>query len=399
MSKIVLLGVLGVLCAGVVGVGWRVVDRLGEEPLPGFSRDPARRVAVPVEVAPVELGPIERRRVFNGTLEASHRMTIAPKIAGRVRDLAADLADTVEHGQVVVELDSEEYAQALAEAEAELAVAEASLAESKAQREIAKLEYERILELIDRGVATDFELETARVELSVRQAIEQGADAGVKRAEAAVEGARIRLGYTVIRATWEDSDGTRVVSRRLVSDGVSVSAISGLLELIELDPIEAVITVSEQDYAQLEEGQLVRLRTDAFGKRVWEGQVSRVSPVFRVGSRQADVEVLVDNAEGLLKPGMFARIEAVLDRRESALVVPAAAVVRRNGLDVVFVLSDDTNTVRMVEVEIGIESDERVEIISDELGERVVTLGQQLLDDGVEVSVTSGAEDADGGAG
>jgi len=80
--------------------------------------------AVPVELAPIEHGPIARRRTFSGTLEPHAELVVAPKIAGRIEELAVDLADRVTRGQVVARLDDNaERLQAVAQAEADLAVA------------------------------------------------------------------------------------------------------------------------------------------------------------------------------------------------------------------------------------------------------------------------------------
>ncbi|MEQ9459347.1 MAG: efflux RND transporter periplasmic adaptor subunit [Phycisphaeraceae bacterium] len=342
---------------------------------------------VPVEVVAIERGPIELRRTFSGSLEAMREMTVAAKIGGRIDRVAVDLADEVSNGAEVVVLDGDEQEQAVAQAEAELAVAEANLVQARDAREIAERTMDRQATLRERGVASDAQFDSARAEQLAARSRVVVAEAQLERARSALQSAQIRLGYTRVRAIWDEEDERRVVAERRVEQGDTVAANTSLLTIVALDPIKAVVFVTEADYGLLQSGQLVALRTDAYPGRVFRGTVTRVSPVFESSSRQARVELEVPNPEGLLKPGMFVRVEMVLSRVEDALMVPEVALVRRADRPVVFMLDEELGRVRMVGVETGIVSDGRVQILEDSLAGRVVTLGQQLLDDGSVVVV------------
>ena len=113
-----------------------------------------------------------------------------------------------------------------------------------------------------------------------------------------------------------------------------------------------------------------------------------MAPVFDPASRQARLEVEVDNPDGALQPGMFVRAGATLDRVESATLVPETALVMREGRSVVFVLGD--GRVSEVEVEVGLGGGWRVVIRSPGLEGSVVTLGHQRLQDGAAVRVIEG---------
>ncbi|MEE4304414.1 MAG: biotin/lipoyl-binding protein, partial [Wenzhouxiangella sp.] len=119
----------------------RTAAGAGDEPRP-----------VPVETAPIERGAIARRRIFTGTLEPQAEQIVSPKIAGRIEQIEVDLADAVTRGQVVAQLDNAEHVQAVAQAQADLAVAEANLAEAKSLLTIAERELERVEQLSKRGV-------------------------------------------------------------------------------------------------------------------------------------------------------------------------------------------------------------------------------------------------------
>jgi RND family efflux transporter MFP subunit len=214
----------------------------------------------------------------------------------------------------------------------------------------------------------------------------QVAEAQVTRAEALLQAARIRLGYTTIRAEWEGGDDQRIVAQRFAEQGDTISANTPLLSIIELDPIEAVIFATEREYALLAPGQPVTLTTDAYPDRTWTGDVARVSPIFREGSRQARVEISIENDDGALRPGMFVRVEAVLGQADDATIVPVQSLTERGGQTVVFVVGDDRATARMMPVTVGIRDGQRVQVTGEGIEGAVVTLGQQLL--GEESAIT-----------
>lgn len=342
--------------------------------------------AAPVEVASIRHGPIELRRTFSGTLEATAEFKVAPKVSGRVLRLKVDLGDVVKRGQLVAELEDDEFVQAVTQAAADLEVAKANRVEAANALEIATRELGRVETLRSRGVASDSQLDAATAEELSKESRLEVARAQVKRAEAALETAKIRLGYTKIHAEWIDG-GRRVVAERLVDEGETVSANTPLLSIVEMDPITGVIFVTERDYARLSAGQTVTLTTDAYPGMTFEGEIERIAPVFREATRQARVEVSIANPRYLLKPGMFIRATVVLERVPQATIVPYSALTTRNGRSGVFLVGEDGRSVAWREVTEGIRDGDRLQVSGEELSGRVVTLGQQLVDDGSAISI------------
>jgi RND family efflux transporter MFP subunit len=346
----------------------------------------AERVA-PVEVAPIERGPIVFRRTFSGTLEATAEFIVAPKISGRIERMTVDLADPVKRGQAVVELDDREYVQAVSQSEADLAVARANLAEAVSALEISERELGRVQTLRERGVASESQFDEAKTAGLAAQARLEVARAQLQRAEASLESARIRLAYTTVSAEWSGGSDERVVAERFVDEGDTVSANASLLSIVELSPITGVIYVTERDYGRIHEGQAATLSTDAFPDETFPAKVTRISPVFRQESRQARVELTVDNGERRLKPGLFIRVTIELAREDDAIIVPEAALTVRKEQDGVFLVSDDGTQVSWRPVTVGLQDDDRVQVSGEGLEGRVVTLGQQLLDDGSAITI------------
>jgi len=354
---------------------------------------------VPVEVAPVQHGPIELQRAFTGTLEAAAEFVVAPKVSGRIEQLSVDLADTVSRGQLVARLDNAEYVQSERQAQANLAVAQANLAEAKSLLKLADRELKRVEDLRKRSVVSDSQVDAARADQLARQAHVAVTKAEVNRAEAELQAARIRLGYTEVTAGWRGGDDQRVVAERYVDEGQTVSANAPLLRIVELDPVKAVFFVTEQDYTSLHAGQTALLNTDAYGEENFQGEITRIAPVFRESTRQARVELRVANPGMRLKPGMFVRVTAVLRQVEDALVVPEPALVKRQDGYGVFQVSADGQSVHWQPVQPGIRQGQRVQVSAEGLAGQVVVLGQQLLEDGSSIRIAGSdgalATDAD----
>ncbi len=356
------------------------------------GRDFAREQAVVgVNTALVERRDLVETRVFSGTLIAEKRYDAAVKISGRIREIAVNLGDCIGRGELIARLDSEEYEQQLAQARAEIDVAQASLAQARSSLVAAERAYQRALKLRDQQVASAAELETAETERLARQAGVSLAQAQIKQREAALRAAEVRLSYTTLTADWQNGDGScRFVARRHVDEGDTIGANTPVVTLVDLSLLTAVINVAERDYAYLHAGQPATITVDSFADRRFTGTVARLAPVFDETSRQARVEITVTNPDHVLKAGMFARVHIELGRAERALAVPSTAVVQRLGVTGAFLVDD--GTARFVPVTAGIADDGWLQVEGLADGQQVVTLGHHLLSDGVPVST---ADDTD----
>jgi RND family efflux transporter MFP subunit len=375
-------------------IGWIVFNLFDRQSGTRGRRDQSE--PVPVEVEPIQRGAIEMRRMFSGTLEATAEFVVAAKVGGRVEILDVDLADPVTRGQRVAQLDNDEYVQAVAQAHADLAVAKANLAEARSALEIAVRELNRIETLQKRGVASESRLDMARADQLQKQAGLEVAEAQRIRSEASLETANIKLGYTRVTADWTGGNEQRVVAERLIDEGNTISSNTPLMTIVELDPITGVIFITEKDYALLKTGQSVSLTTDAFPGEEFIGHIIRIAPVFNQATRQARVELTINNPMHRLKPGMFIRAAVALERVADAVIVPEQALTRRNDRSGVFVIADNSQKVIWREIEEGIREGGRVQVRGNGLSGQVVTLGQQLLDDGSVVSISGNRNAKDG---
>jgi RND family efflux transporter MFP subunit len=381
--KIFILTVL--LIGAAAGIGWMIYDQYQSQASTRSGRKASR--PVPVEVAQIEHGPIALQRTFSGELEALAEFVVAPKVSGRVERVFVNIADTVERGQVVAELDNDEYVQAVAQAQADLAVAQANLSEAKSALEIASREFKRTESLLKRGIASDSEFDAAKQDQMAKQAQLKVAVAQVNKAQSSLQTANIRLGYTKVTAGWTGGDEYRVVAERYVDEGQTVAANAPLLSIVRLHPIVGVVYVTERDYARLKPGQLIWLTTDAYPGEQYTGYIERIAPVFRKSTRQARIEMTIDNPQYRLKPGMFIKATVELARVAEATIVPEQALTIRDDRSGVFIVSEDGRSVVWSEVKVGIREGDRVQVEGQGLFGRVVTLGQQLVRDGSAITI------------
>lgn len=387
-----LLVALGVAALVAVALYWQAA------PEPTEPDATAREVAV--EIAPVERAAIDDLREFSGNLEASARLTVAPKIAGQVERVAVDLGDTVTRGDLLVTLDDDEYRQALAEAQAQLEVARAELDQAKSGDANARRTLSRVRSLNDKGIAPDAELDDVESQAANARSALSVARAGIAEARARVETARVRRGYTEIHADWPGADKERVVGERSVEPGDTVAANTPLLSVVSVTPLTAVIQVPEAIYTRLAVGRSARLRVAGAAEAAHSAVIERIAPVFDPDTRRARVELSVANNGGRLAPGMFVRIGLVAEHLEAAPIVPRAALVERGGETGVFLVDTRSGIARFRAVEVAFSNRERAAIRSPEtLDGQVVTLGQAQLEDGIAVDFDAGGSGGSGDAG
>jgi len=389
-----------ILCLAVVGWGsWEGYQKIQAKRAADASGGKGRsRPPVAVDVAAVTRAPIRDVRMLTGTLRPNARFDVAPKIGGRLEALSVELGDTVRRGQEIGHLEDEEYVQRVEQARAELQVARANVEQCNSATAQARRELERAQALREKQVASQAELDAARSHLEICEADQKVALAQVAQREAALRAAEVQLSYTRIVATWDEKAGaaTRIIGERFVDEGAMLKANDPIVSVVELDPIRAVIQVTEREYPSIRVGQTTELTCDAFPGRTFTGAIVRLAPLLRETSREAQLEIDVANQDQALKPGMFVRVMLELARRESATVVPVSALVRRGEAQGVFVVDAEVKVARFVTVVPGILSGEQAEIVSPALSGLVVTIGQHLLDDGGAVLLPEAVQEGRG---
>jgi membrane fusion protein (multidrug efflux system) len=198
---------------------------------------------------------------------------------------------------------------------------------------------------------------------------------------AAHDSAKLELGYTEIRAPIAG-----VVSARHIKVGNTIKPNDPTFRVTNLDPLVAYVHVPEKEFRKLAAGQTVDLLVDALGGQRFEARISRISPTVdpETGTFRAEVEV--PDPSRRLKPGMFARINIVYERREDALQLPRTAIIDADGQQSVFIVVGGKAEQRRIET--GLANSGWIEVVKGlEGNERVVVIGQAGLKGGTAVKV------------
>lgn len=219
---------------------------------------------------------------------------------------------------------------------------------------------------------------------ALRQEDIKTAQAGVSQAQAILTVANQQLADTTIRST---IDG--YVSRRIAQPGQTVAIGAAVVEVVNVQSVFFLATISETSIAKIKPGQSVTVKVDAYPDKSFEGKVEKIYPSALIKTRNFSVRISVPNPGGELRPGMFARGSVVTGSISSALLVSKDAVEERNGNNVVFLVKDD-NTVKMVTINKGMTNAIFVEAVSPtnlRAGDKIVTSGHEYLDDGSKVDL------------
>ena len=369
-----------IVLAGLGFLGWQIYQKASDS-TKGFKHE-RRNVHVAVEVALVKKAFIRQVESFTGSLYPLSEFILAPKIAGRLEKILVNIGDTVKGGQLVAVLDDDEYRQQVLQAKAELEVAKANLEERKSTIENAKREYERTVALRRKKIASESQLDAAESEFKAQQAKLKVATAQISQKEAALKMANIRLSYAQIKVTANNNTGYRVVGERFVDEGAMLAPNTPIVSVLDIEKLIAAIHVIERDYPKIQPELEAVISTDAFPGRTFTGKVIRIAPFLKEKSRQARVEIEIPNAQKLLKPGMFVRVQIQFDEHENATVVPVAALVKRNGIQGIFLADLQEQKARFVPVTVGIVNSVHAEVLDPPITGSVVTLGHHLLEDG-----------------
>ena len=365
---------------------------------------PTTPPAVAVSAVAAVERPISRFTRATGTLMAEEQSEVAAETAGRVVSTPVERGTPVTAGAELIRLsDTETEAQAK-EAEANAAQIEARLGitdaaafdvntvpevqSAKASYELAQSEFARIQSLLDQHVVSQSEFDQRRTQMeAARQQYESSKNGAAQQyqsllaARARVTLARKAHTDTVVRAPFNG-----IVAQRVVSVGNYVNKGTKVAVVVRVDPMRVQLTIPEQFVSTVGVGQTVAFAVDAYPGRSFEGRVRYISPALEANQRALTVEAVVANPSGELKPGLFATARIEQATRTPAILVPTSSVQTIAGTSRVYVVNGDRVEERIVTVGQTVD-DDLVEVVSGlKAGERIATKNVAQLADGTKVS-------------
>lgn len=301
----------------------------------------------------------ERRVEAVGSVVAVQGVIVAAEADGVVRAIEAEAGAVVKAGQVLVRLDSE--------------VEEAQLRAAEATAEWARVSFKRAQELFGSRTVSQAEVDSAQAE--------------VKQAEAQADNIRAMIAKKTIVAPFAGRLGVRQISL-----GQFLNKGGPVISLQSLDPVYVEFSVPQQRLGLIQHDYVVRVTSDAFAERTFEGRITAINPDIDPATLNVRVQSTLTNTDGLLRPGMFVAVDVVLPEAENVLAIPTTAVVYAPYGNSVFVavegeagpdgkrpLVAEQRTVRL-----GLNRGDFVAVTAGlKVGERIVTSGAFKLRQGV----------------
>ena len=321
--------------------------------------------AIPVEVAATRRA--EMAAIYSGTapIESERKAGVVAKVQGEIRQILVDEGERVSKGQLLVRLDGDQL-------RLQVALTEATM--RKLERD-----YARNTELQAKGLISAVSIDNLKYELEA--------------ARASWELARLQLSYTEIRSPIGGTvtiraERVKIGNTVMPAGGVISTSDSALFVIEDLDSLVLNINVPERELAKLSVGQVAELGFDAVPGRVFAGKIGLISPYVDPATATFGVRIRVTDTGGLLRPGMFARVAIVYERKLDALQIPRTALLDGDGPPKVFIVKDGKAAERTVQL--GLSNGAYVEVITGlKDGEQVVVVGQAAVKPGATVRIVS----------
>ena len=345
---------------------------------PAFERPPA-----PVTVASAVSQNVPYYLDEVGRCVAREVVSVQPEVSGRITEIHFTDGADLKKGDALFTIDPRPF-------QAQLNLAEANLAQSRAALDLAKIQYARVEDLVEsRAIARqDYDTRKNAVDVS---------EAQVKQNEAAVDSARLNLEYTAIRSPIDGRAGHRLVD---VGNVVTANS-STLLNIERLDPIYADFTVTENDFSAVQlhttKGSLkVEVRLPDEPDKPFVGELTFLDNAVQTASGTVLLRATVPNGAHRLWPGRFVNVRLILAMKPGAVLVPASTPQDSAKGPFVYVVKDDS-TAEARPVKLGQRHGDLV-VVEEGLkpGERVILNGQIAVTPGGKVRVDQG--NADGNA-
>jgi len=334
----------------------------------------AANIVAQVTVTRVERADIQSTLSVTGTISAlpNQDVRVSSLVPGRVAHMLVAEGDHISEGQVLAKIDDRPFHDQVRQAQA-------AVDQAKANVENSELSLQRNQKLLDRGIAAQKDFEDARTQSAVNKAL-------LNQAEAALSLAQLNLTRTDVR-----SPLTGMVVKRLLSAGEQVdgTAAQPIFEVANTAEVELYGNVPALYLDKIRVGQALSISTDAFPGKVFQGRIVAISPAVDPATNVGLVRIRIVNGAGLVRLGMFITAQVPLETHRNALVAALQAVYRdSDGNPEIYRV--DGEKAEAVPVKLGLETKDRVELLSGaQEGETIILGGGYGLPEHAKVKVKS----------
>ena len=301
---------------------------------------------VKVNVTTAELKDLERTSTYTANVKADVINQITPAIPGRIEKIFVEVGKSVYRGQLLVQMDT------------------SSLAQQNLQLVNLQRDYARLQELQKVGGIAQQQVDQVKTQIDVLTT-------AIKNIE---ENTRLR------------SPINGIITNRNFDNG-DVCGGQAILTVQQLNPLKALVYVSESYFTKVKTGMPVNIQLDIYGDEVFTGKVSLIYPTIDPSTHTFGVEVVLNNSSMRIRPGMFARVTLNFGT-EKGIIVPDQTIQKQAGSNDRFVFTIENGIAKYRKVELGQRLDNYQEILSGvNAGDVVVTAGQTRLIDGTVVEI------------
>lgn len=379
------------------------------------------------EFVEVTTGVSEEREIpafiqASGTIAADESSGVAPKIAGKIVNIATDIGRTIKKGDVIARIDDRDARLRLRSAELAVRQAEARLGfgpnqdfneslipevraaaanyeQASAELRQAEANEKRYRELSESGDVSAMAYEQYR---TIRDTARSRANASKEALEAAKNNAKqnnqaIQSALAQVETAKQDLEDTIIrapfsgfVSERRIAVGEFVTTATVIVTVVRTNPVRVQIRISEADITSIERGRSVSVEVEAFKGRRFIGKITAVSPALDTASRAATVEAQIDNSDNSLKAGMFATVRINREGVNKGIYVPKTAVLEDPTTQSYKVFVIERGVARLKVVQIGLEEGDSLQILSGLKPEQTVATSNLTdLFEGVKVKLSN----------
>lgn len=303
--------------------------------------------------------PVGQTVTVNGTLAAYDQTTVSVKVPGRLKTISVDLGTVVRRGQVIASLETEDYKLRVQQSDAALAQARARLGltpvgtddrvdpektatvrQAQAVLDEARFNRSRAQKLVEQGVVSRAEFDSAEAAFKVAQGRYQDALEEIRNRQALLSQRRSELALAVqqLASTTIIAPLSGIVQQKRTSVGEYLAAGTPVVDIVQMDPLRLQAEVPEREAPNVRSGQNVRVTVEG-DVNVYLGQIKRLSPTIKEQNRMLIVEADVHN-NGSLRPGSFAHAEIVTNDSSMAVTVPSKSVVVFAGIEKVIIVQN-----------------------------------------------------------
>ena len=356
MKRKLLSGLIAVLIiGGTVALSYALIQNSKRNQEAEAAAIEERELPAPnVRVKVLKEILLEDRLELSGSLEPFEDLLLSAELRGNLEWQGAEEGEIVKAGQELFRIDTD--------------VIQASLAQARAQMKLAEQEHERMQRLSGQGVVPMQELDRAVASKDV--------------AAATVRALEVQAAQSRVTAPM---DGT--VDRIFLEQGEFADVGSPLIKLVRLDKLKVEVGVPERDVLFFKEGDAVHITLDSMPGREFSGTIHRIATTGDSTSRTFPAEIVLENPEGTLKPGMIARTFFVRATHPDSIMIPIFSSIPIDDERYAFVVEDGRAEVRKLEV--GIMQGSEVQVIDGLApGEQLVISGQYDVREGEPVNIT-----------